>query len=190
LRIQAAFSSDLAYRVINKQEQKSDYFLSRSWNVTLPPAGRVFKKSAKVFWKVRGRFQIVPGMVFVRSFYTFGGIHDSHDQINRVSTHLSQQQSVDCSLFLNGMNPFVGRSQEWLELELEKAQNAYSSGGLITSSTSGDVSVSRQPDIKSDTRVKQLLRALCRLDPEKYPPEECIPVTETRMTFWGRCRSW
>jgi hypothetical protein len=82
-------------------------------------------------------------------------------------------------------NEFHGMAQEQLETALALAQQSALSGSSVVSTTSGDVSVALQPDVKTATRIKKILRALSLLDPEKYPPEDCIPVTQTRATFQG-----
>lgn len=80
-------------------------------------------------------------------------------------------------------NLFTGMSQTELEAALAIARSTLLSGGSIISTTSGDVSVTKQPDVKTNQRVQQILWALSKLDPEKYPPEECALNSCTRIAF-------
>jgi hypothetical protein len=80
-------------------------------------------------------------------------------------------------------------SQEWLEAEYLKAVTAHAAGSSITGTSAGDVSVQKQPDFKTDSRVRNILKALCKLDPVKWKPEDCLPITQTRVAFRGSCNT-
>lgn len=71
-----------------------------------------------------------------------------------------------------GLNLFVGKSQAWLEEQLNEAQDALAAGGNITGGGVGEVSFTQDARLRVEHRVINLLKALSILDPEKYPPSQ------------------
>ena len=76
-------------------------------------------------------------------------------------------------------NPYIGRTQAWLEAELAKAQQELANGVQIHTSGSGDVSASGSIQRSAETRISQLLLALNRLDPVTYPAEDIFRPTRS-----------
>lgn len=80
-------------------------------------------------------------------------------------------------------DPFIGRSQAWLEDQLKLAQNDLAFGKTVTSVTAGDVSNGKQVQATAEKRIAILLAALRLRDPEKYPSVDVIRPTEALVSF-------
>lgn len=80
-------------------------------------------------------------------------------------------------------NPYYGRSKEWLEARLLEAQEEQAGGKILTSASAGDVSSGFEARTGPATRIKQLLRALNRVDPVGYPLSEVGTRSATRAIF-------
>lgn len=79
-----------------------------------------------------------------------------------------------------GFNPFIGKSQAWLEAELAKAQDDLAAGGSIDATGTGSVNSSQNLQIGIMERIELLLRALHILDAVTYP-EDGIERTTTTL---------
>lgn len=66
-------------------------------------------------------------------------------------------------------NPFVGKTQAWLETELGKAQQDLADGRTVVSAGAGDVNSSSMVHQSPAARIQAILRALNALDPTSYP---------------------
>ena len=66
-------------------------------------------------------------------------------------------------------NPFVGKTQVWLEAELAKAQDDLASGSSTVSGGEGTVQFSRVLHQSPGARIEMILRALNVLAPNTYP---------------------
>lgn len=82
-------------------------------------------------------------------------------------------------------NAFIGWTREDLETELRAAQEDLASGKVGTKTTAGDVSSESRTEASAIERVKLLLRALNRIDPDAYPIDQITAIDRTRATFWG-----
>lgn len=76
-------------------------------------------------------------------------------------------------------NPFVGRTQVWLEAELAKAQAELAAGKTRNGAGEGTVNWQSLVQQSPSTRIEQLLRALNILDPTTYPLDSVTRVTRT-----------
>ena len=76
-------------------------------------------------------------------------------------------------------NPFVGKSQTWLETELEKAQSDLASGASTISGGEGTVQFGKMLHQSPQVRIEQLLRALYALDPDTYPLSSITRATRS-----------
>lgn len=82
-------------------------------------------------------------------------------------------------------NPFIGRSQEWLESELEKAQEDYAAGKTTSSINAGDAGSSKVVQLTPEQRIRLLLKALNLLDSTLYPDSSIRRVTRTQVQVYG-----
>jgi hypothetical protein len=80
-------------------------------------------------------------------------------------------------------NPFLGKSQEWLETELSNAQRDFSRGKATVGATSADMSIRSEVEISLTQRIQLILRALNRIDPTTYPIEQISPISATKAVF-------
>jgi sulfate adenylyltransferase subunit 1 (EFTu-like GTPase family) len=80
-------------------------------------------------------------------------------------------------------NPFIGWSQEKLEVALLDAQEEYAEGKALVSAGAGDTSASKAVQASALTRIRKLLIALNKLDPVKYPTKDITPITQTTVAF-------
>ena len=80
-------------------------------------------------------------------------------------------------------NPFIGRSLQWLEANIQQAQDDLAAGKNIESVGSGDVRKQERIEKSIESRLMLLLAAASLKDPDKYPPDSCYPITEARVTF-------
>ncbi len=82
------------------------------------------------------------------------------------------------------VNYFAGKTQIWLEAELEKAQADMSSGKTITSVSSGDVSSGKMVQVDVKERIEKLLYALYLLDDTTYPLASSTRTSRTRIQVY------
>lgn len=81
------------------------------------------------------------------------------------------------------MNYYIGKSQAWLEAELEKAQAEFAAGKVVTGASAGDASTNKQVSMSLERRIQQILKALHLLDPDTYPAESVIPNQQVKAQF-------
>lgn len=81
------------------------------------------------------------------------------------------------------MNLYIGWNQADLESELRRAQEDLAAGKSIIQNQSGDVRKVEQHEATALTRIRQILRALNRLDPIAYPADQISPNNRTKATF-------
>lgn len=81
------------------------------------------------------------------------------------------------------LNYFAGWSVQELEVELRRAQSDLAAGSSLTSGGTGEVNSQSQVDKSPDERVAMLLRALSKLDPERYPPGSSVATRATKIVF-------
>lgn len=82
-------------------------------------------------------------------------------------------------------NWFIGKSQEWLEAELSKAQSDLSSGKTLSGWGQGGDSASKQVQATAKERITELLYSLSLIDSETYAPESVIGQSVTGLNFSG-----
>ena len=81
------------------------------------------------------------------------------------------------------MNYFIGKSQAWLETELDKCQADYAAGKTTVSVSAGDATTGKQVSMSLERRMQQILKALHILDPVTYPASSVIPQRQTKAAF-------
>jgi len=81
------------------------------------------------------------------------------------------------------INYLLGQSQESLEAALLSAQEDYMEMTAIVGAGMGDVSSQRQTMGSLEKRIEQILRALNKLDPEKYPIDQVTRNERTGVAF-------
>lgn len=81
------------------------------------------------------------------------------------------------------MNPFIGKSQAWLEAELAHCQNELSSGKVRIEVDSDGVAVKHQAMGSIEYRIELILRRLNALDSVTYPIADTRRVTRTSARF-------
>ena len=81
------------------------------------------------------------------------------------------------------INYFLGWGIADLERELRVAQEDLAAGKAPTGAGSGDANVQSQVEQNAMSRIKLLLQALNKLDPEKYPADDVTAITQTRIAF-------
>ena len=76
-------------------------------------------------------------------------------------------------------------SKEELEAMLDTALRELTGGKTVTSWTVGDSSAEKQAWLNAppERRAKMIGEALCIKDPVMYPPDDVIPITQTRVVF-------
>lgn len=84
------------------------------------------------------------------------------------------------------VNPFPGKSEVWLETELDKVLAEQSSGKTLVSAQDGDVSGAHAVQSSIRQRKYDILVALTILNPTDYPPATTLPK---RVTV-GRFQDW
>jgi hypothetical protein len=80
---------------------------------------------------------------------------------------------------------FIGRTQEWLEAELLKAQEDLAAGTTSTGGSEGDSSFQEMAHVNPGDRIDALLYELSFVDPAKYPARASRPARTTRGIFRG-----
>lgn len=83
-------------------------------------------------------------------------------------------------------NPFIGRSLEWLEAQLEAAQTDLGAGSVVNYAEAGDAKTQTKIDKSPDERIKLILKALNKIDPDTYPIADITAIDRTRVTFWNQ----
>lgn len=83
--------------------------------------------------------------------------------------------------------PFQGRTLEWLESELELAQEDLSAGKTLTSTSAGDASagMERVAGATPEARISKLKHELSFVDIAKYPASQNRRVTRTIARIYG-----
>lgn len=81
------------------------------------------------------------------------------------------------------INYFIGWDLKDLEAELRSAQEDLAAGKQIIQSGAGDATMQNRIEKSAEGRIQMLLRALNKLDPEKYPADAINPITQTRADF-------
>lgn len=64
---------------------------------------------------------------------------------------------------------FIGKSQDWLEEQLSKAQDELAAGAASTGGTEGDASFTEQVISNPQDRIDALLYELHCIAPDTYP---------------------
>lgn len=80
-------------------------------------------------------------------------------------------------------NWFIGKSQEWLEAELNKAQSDLAAGKTLTGWSQGGDSASKQVQLSAQERITELLYSLSQIDGETYPIDSIIGNSITGVDF-------
>ncbi len=80
-------------------------------------------------------------------------------------------------------NPFLGQSQEDLESLLQKAQADFARGKIITRATVPGMDVTSSIEMTTLERIRLILVALNKLDPDTYPADQISQATTTRIIF-------
>ena len=80
-------------------------------------------------------------------------------------------------------NPFIGLSQERLETELRQAQSDLLAGKATIQAGSGEIMIRSQTDVSLQQRIRAILKALNRIDPNTYPAADISPVQQTKISF-------
>lgn len=70
-----------------------------------------------------------------------------------------------------------------MEAELRTAQEDLAAGSAISRTGAGDTMTESRLDKSPDTRVKILLKALNKLDPDRYPIADVSPIDRVRVRF-------
>jgi hypothetical protein len=83
------------------------------------------------------------------------------------------------------INFFVGWSQQELEAELRAAQEDLAAGKSTISSQAGEVRSGAAVELSAQERIKLILRALNKVNPEEYPVADVTAITSTRAAFSG-----
>ena len=81
------------------------------------------------------------------------------------------------------INFFIGWTLEDLETELRAAQEDLAAGKSTISAGAGDASQQSKTDMAPADRVKMILRALNKLDPETYPIADITSNDRTRIVY-------
>ena len=77
------------------------------------------------------------------------------------------------------VNLFVGWSEADLLSAFRAAQDELASGSQLESAGSGDVSSTRRIQVGPTTRIREIGRALTKLDPYKYPATDYTSPSRT-----------
>lgn len=67
------------------------------------------------------------------------------------------------------MNPFVGWTETELLAQRRKIQEEIAAGGMLTQSSEGDVSASIMVTSGPVARLRMVMLALYKLNPDRYP---------------------
>lgn len=81
------------------------------------------------------------------------------------------------------INYFIGWTVKDLEAELRIAQEDLAAGKSVIQAGAGDASTQSRTEQSIQQRIEQLLAALNKLDPEKYPIDQISRITQTRVAF-------
>jgi hypothetical protein len=81
------------------------------------------------------------------------------------------------------INYHFGTSLETLEASLAERQEDLREGSLLIASGAGDVNTQRQINDSIKGIIEELLRALHRLDPVKYPADQITREERTGVNF-------
>jgi len=81
------------------------------------------------------------------------------------------------------LNLLIGLSQETLEAQLLVAQTDLMEMSAIVAAGAGDVSTQRESKGHLGHRIELILRALNRLDPDKYPIDQVTRDNRTTVNF-------
>jgi hypothetical protein len=81
------------------------------------------------------------------------------------------------------INYFIGWTVKDLEAELRIAQEDLAAGKSVIQAGAGDASTQNRIEQSIQQRIEQLLAALNKLDPEKYPIDQISRITQTRVGF-------
>lgn len=80
-------------------------------------------------------------------------------------------------------NAYLGKSQQWLESQLALAQADLAAGKTVTRANSDVIGVQNELGLSTTERIRLLLAALNKLDPETYPADQVSPATQTRAVL-------
>ena len=80
-------------------------------------------------------------------------------------------------------NPFLGRSQVQLEADLASAQADLAAGKQVSRATVPGIDVTNQMELTIYARIRFILLALNKLDPNAYPADQISPASTTRIAF-------
>jgi len=81
------------------------------------------------------------------------------------------------------LNYFIGWTQSELELELRAAQEDLAAGKATISAGAGDANTASRIEKSCEERIRMILQALNKLDPDTYPLDQITPISETRIAF-------
>jgi hypothetical protein len=76
-----------------------------------------------------------------------------------------------------------------LDAERVKLQAELLEGKVLTEINSGEVGSNSAVEISIKERLAIVLAELCRLDPETYPPSQCIRTSRTRIIAYQGTQS-
>lgn len=76
------------------------------------------------------------------------------------------------------MNPFIGWTEAELLAQRRRIQEELANGGMVTQSSEGDVSASVLVTGGPMIRLRMIMQALYRLNPDRYPMSD-IPKTRS-----------
>ena len=82
-------------------------------------------------------------------------------------------------------NRYIGKSREWLETQLSKAQDDKAAGKTLTSWGQGGDSATKQVQSTPDERIDDLLYSLSILYPDTYEPTSTVGNNVTGLDFSG-----
>lgn len=78
---------------------------------------------------------------------------------------------------------FPGKTQVWLEAELEKVLADLASGKVVVSSGAGDSNVSERVEFNLADRKRMILQDLNQLAPATYPAATVLGSKRTRPRY-------
>ena len=82
-------------------------------------------------------------------------------------------------------NPFIGKTQAWLETQLEAAQEELATGKTTISGGVGEVNYQKLLTIGPTQRIAMILAALNKIAPATYPIDDVTIPKRTAATFTG-----
>jgi hypothetical protein len=81
------------------------------------------------------------------------------------------------------LDPLFGVNRKRLEAELAQAQSDLMAGKATVRAGSGEILIQSQTEISLRERIRMILAALNKLDPETYPLDQITPASATKIVF-------